>query len=37
MFMKTFGFSNNILTEGYHRSNLLPNVDKVKFLKYIII
>ena len=33
MFMKIFSFSNNILTEGYHRSNLIPNVDKVKFLK----
>ena len=33
MFMKIFGFSNNILAEGYHRSNLIPNVDKVKFLK----
>ena len=33
MFMKIFGFSNNILTEGYHRSNLIPNVDKVRFLK----
>ena len=27
--MNLFGFSN----EGYHRSNLIPNVDKVKFLK----
>ena len=33
MFIKIFGFSNNILTEGFHRSNLIPNVDKVKFLK----
>ena len=33
MFMKIFGFSNNILTGGYHRSNLIPNVDEVKFLK----
>ena len=32
-FMNLFGFSNGILTEGYHRSNLIPNVDKVKFLK----
>ena len=32
-FMNLFGFSNNILTEGYNRSNLIPNMDKVKFLK----
>ena len=32
-FMNLFGFSKGILTEGYHRSDLLPNVDKVKFLK----
>ena len=32
-FMNLFGFSKGILTEGYHRSNLTPNVDKVKFLK----
>ena len=32
-FMNLFGFSNNISTEGYYRSNLIPNVDKVKFLK----
>ena len=33
LFMNLFGFSNNILTEGYHRSDLIPDVDKVKFLK----
>ena len=32
-FMNLFGFSKGILTEGYHRSDLIPNVDKVKFLK----
>ena len=32
-FMDLFGFSKGTLTEGYHRSDLLPNVDKVKFLK----
>ena len=32
-FMNLFGFSNSLITEGYHRSNLIPNVDKVKFLK----
>ena len=32
-FMHLFGFSKGILTEGYHRSDSLPNVDKVKFLK----
>ena len=32
-FMNLFGFSKGTLTEGCHRSDLLPNVDKVKFLK----
>ena len=32
-FMNLFGFSNSIIAEGYNRSNLVPNVDKVKFLK----
>ena len=32
-FMNLFGFSNSVITEGYHRSDLMPNVDKVKFLK----
>ena len=32
-FMNLFGFSKGTLTEGYQRSDLLPNVDKVKFLK----
>ena len=31
--MNLFGFSNSVITEGYNRSNLTPNVDKVKFLK----
>ena len=31
--MNLFGFSKGILTESYHRSYLIPNVDKVKFLK----
>ena len=31
-FMNLFGFSKGILTEGYHRSDLVPSVDKVKFL-----
>ena len=31
-FMNLFGFSKGILTEGYHRSNLIPYIDKVKFL-----
>ena len=33
LFMNLFGFSKGILTEGYNRSDLIPNVDKVKFLK----
>ena len=32
-FMNLFGFSNSLITEGYNRSDLAPNVDKVKFLK----
>ena len=32
-FMNLFGFSNSIITEGYNRTNLIPNMDKVKFLK----
>ena len=32
-FMNLFGFSKYVFNEGYHRSNLTPNVDKVKFLK----
>ena len=31
--MNLFGFSNGIIAEGYNRSDLIPNVDKVKFLK----
>ena len=31
--MNLFGFSNGFITEGYHTSDLIPKVDKVKFLK----
>ena len=31
--MNLFGFSKGTLTEDHHRSNLTPNVDKVRFLK----
>ena len=31
--MNLFGFSNSVITEGYNRSDLIPNGDKVKFLK----
>ena len=31
--MNLFGFSKYVFNEGYHRSDLIPNVDKVKFLK----
>ena len=31
--MNLFGFSKYVFDEGYHRSDLIPNVDKVKFLK----
>ena len=32
-FMNLFCFSKYVFNEGYHRSDLIPNVDKVKFLK----
>ena len=32
-FTELFGFEKNIFEEGYHRSTLIPNVDKTKFLK----
>ena len=31
--MNLFGFSKSILNVGFHRYNITPNVDKVKFLK----
>ena len=32
-FMDLFGFERNIFKKGYHRSTLIPNLDKTKFLK----
>ena len=32
-FMNLFGYAKYVFDEGYHRSDLIPNVDKVKFLK----
>ena len=32
-FMNLFGFSNRFIKTGYTRSDLIPNGDKVKFLK----
>ena len=32
-FMNLFGFSNYVFNEGYHRSDLIPIVDIVKFLE----
>ena len=32
-FMNLFGFSSNLIREGYNRSDLIPDGDKVKFLK----
>ena len=32
-FMNLFGFEKNEFEEGYHRSTLIPNLDKTKFLK----
>ena len=31
--MNLFSFSKYVFNEGYHRSDLIPNVDKIKFLK----
>ena len=31
-FMDLFGFEKNIFQEGYHRSTLVPKLDKTKFL-----
>ena len=31
-FMNLFGFEKNIFEEGYHRSTLIPKLDKTKFL-----
>ena len=36
--MNLFGFSKYVFNEGYNRSDLIPNIDKVKFSKiYIVI
>ena len=32
-FKKLFGFSNGIINKSYTRSNLTPNIDRVKYLK----
>ena len=32
-FMNLFGFSSNLIREDYNRSDLIPDGDKVKFLK----
>ena len=29
--MDLFGFEKSITTEGFHRSTLIPNLDKTKF------
>ena len=31
-FMNLFGFSKYVFNEGYHRSDFIPNVHKVKYL-----
>ena len=33
IFMNLLGFSNRFIKKGYNRSDLIPNGDKVKFLK----
>ena len=32
-FMNLFGFEKNIITEGYHRSTKMPELDKTRYLK----
>ena len=32
-FKKLFGFSNGIINESYTRSDIVPNIDEVKYLK----
>ena len=32
-FKKLFGFSNGIINESYTRSDLVPEVDRIKYLK----
>ena len=32
-FKKSFGFSNGIINDSYRRSDLVPDIDKVKYLK----
>ena len=32
-FMNLLGFSQYVINPGYNRSNLIPNVDKTKYLK----
>ena len=31
--MNLFGFEKSIITEGYHRSTVIPNLDKPKILE----
>ena len=35
-FMNLFGFSKGILIEGYHRSDITSNVDRLNFLNFIV-
>ena len=35
-FMNLFRFSKYVLNDGYYRSDLIPNVDKVKIFKTIL-
>ena len=32
-FMKVSGFSKHVINLGYNRSDLIPNIDKTKYLK----
>ena len=32
-FMKLLGFSKHVINPGYNRSDLIPNIDKTKYLK----
>ena len=36
-FMKLLGFSKHVINPGYNRSDLIPQIDKAKYLKIIVI
>ena len=36
-FMNLLGFSKYVINPGYDRSDLIPNIDKTKYLKFFVI